>query len=111
VTNEFNGEPQVLISNLAQTESGHRFVTVRLAGTRSNRAGLGAKVTVVTDSTSHTQVLDGKSGYLSQSSLPLYFGLGDARRIEEIRVRWPSGTEQTLVDVDSNTTIVIAEPD
>jgi hypothetical protein len=111
VTNEFNGEPQVLVSNLAQADSGHRYVTVRLVGTRSNRAGLGAKVTVVTDSATHTQVLDGKSGYLSQSSLPLYFGLGDASSIREIRVRWPSGTEQTVADADSDTTIVITEPD
>ena len=46
----------------------------------------------------HTQVQlnDGKSGYLAQSSLPLYFGLGDASSAESVKVRWPSGKEQVV---------------
>ena len=40
------------------------------------------------------QYNDGKSGYLSQSALPLYFGLGDADRIDRIEVDWPSGKKQ-----------------
>ena len=111
VTNEFNAEPQVLVSNLAQSNAQHNYVAVRLVGTSSNRAGLGATVTVRAEDSSFTQALDGKSGYLSQSALPLYFGLGDAGSIDEIKVRWPSGTEQTVNDVDSNTTVVITEPE
>ncbi len=44
----------------------------------------------------HTQVHDGQSGYLSQSSLPLYFGLGTAQSIDKISIDWPSGTHQEL---------------
>jgi hypothetical protein len=39
---------------------------------------------------------DGKSGYLSQSALPLYFGLGDAAKVESVEVTWPSGRKQAV---------------
>ncbi len=96
VTNEFNGYPQVLVSNLAQR---HRinFLKIRLRGTRSNREGLGAEVTVVLpDGRRILKPLDGKSGYLSQSDLPLYFGLAGADHADGIEVRWPSGRRQTV---------------
>ena len=90
VTNEFNGRPQVLISDLAQRHPVH-FLKVRLRG------GLGAEVTVVLPGGRRIlKVNDGKSGYLSQSDLPLYFGLGDADHAESIEVRWPSGRRQTM---------------
>ena len=43
-----------------------------------------------------TKVQDGKSGYLSQSSLPLYFGLGDAAKVDRVEVTWPSGVHQVI---------------
>jgi hypothetical protein len=45
-----------------------------------------------------TQFHDGKSGYLSQSSLPLYFGLGDTIRVDELEILWPSGTRQVIAN-------------
>jgi hypothetical protein len=57
-----------------------------------------------------TEWHDGKSGYLSQSVLPLYFGLGDAEQIDQIDVQWPSGQHQTLMKPGPlNTTIQIVE--
>jgi len=96
VTNEFNGPPQVLISDLAQRRD-VRSLTVRLRGTRSNRQGLGAEVTVLlANGRRILTARDGKSGYLSQSDLPLYFGLGKADSVSAIQVRWPSGETQTV---------------
>lgn len=43
-----------------------------------------------------TKVHDGKLGYLSQSSLPLYFGLGELTKIDRIEVTWPSGARQVV---------------
>ena len=58
----------------------------------------------------YTKVMDGQTGYLSQSSLPLYFGLGDSDTVDEIRVRWPSGTEQTMEGpISSGTDVEIVE--
>jgi enediyne biosynthesis protein E4 len=96
VTSEFNAPPQVLISDLAQRRRVH-MLKVRLRGTRSNRQGLGAQVTVVLpDGRRVLKVLDGKSGYLAQSDLPLYFGLGAADHAASLEVRWPSGQHQTV---------------
>jgi hypothetical protein len=112
VTNEFNGGPQVLVSDLAQRHVVH-YLKVRLRGTRSNRAGLGAQVTVVLpDGRRLLKLLDGKSGYLSQSDLPLYFGLAGADHAASIDVRFPSGRRQSVAGpINTGQTIDILEPD
>jgi hypothetical protein len=111
VTNEFNAGPQVLVSDLAQRHPVH-FLKVRLRGTRSNREGLGAQVTVVLpDGRRMVKLLDGKSGYLSQSDLPLYFGLADADHAGSIDVLWPSGRHQSVAGpLKSGQTIEVVEP-
>ena len=111
VTNEFNAAPQVLVSDLAARRRVH-FLKVRLRGTRSNRDGLGAQVTVVLpDGRRILKGLDGKSGYLSQSDLPLYFGLADADHAGAIEVRWPSGRRQSVVGpLEAGQTIEVLEP-
>ena len=111
VTNEFNTEPMVLVNNLTSMSATTRYLKVSLKGTTSNRSGIGARVELKTDTGSYVQVMDGKSGYLSQSSMPLYFGLGDAGKIEEIRILWPSGNQQVISDLKKmNTLLEIEEP-
>jgi len=111
VTNEFNAGPQVLVSDLAQRHAIH-FLKVRLHGTRSNREGLGAQVTVVLpDGRRILKPLDGKSGYLSQSDLPLYFGLAGWDHAGGIDVRWPSGRRQSVAGpLKAGRTIELVEP-
>jgi hypothetical protein len=110
VTNEFNGEPMVLVSDLAQSPKPPSYLKVRLTGSRSNRSGVGARVSVRAGDRVYVQVMDGKSGYLSHSDLPLYFGLGDARQIDEVLVVWPSGTRQTVSPVKPNSLLELVEP-
>jgi len=112
VTNEFNAPPQILISDLAQRRRIH-FLKVRLRGTASNREGLGARVTVVLpDGRRMLKVMDGKSGYLSQSDLPLYFGLGTADHATSLDVLWPSGRRQTVAGpIAALGTLDVVEPD
>ncbi|MDP6553374.1 MAG: FG-GAP-like repeat-containing protein [Pirellulaceae bacterium] len=110
VTNEFNDRPMVLISDLTERKQDVHFVKVALTGTASNRDGLGATVRVQTSQGTYLKTHDGKSGYLSQSSYPLYFGLGDAGEVTKIEVTWPSGTVQ-VVDgpVAVNSVVAITE--
>ena len=109
VTNDFNSEPMVLISNLTEKKKIH-WLKVKLICTVSNRSGLGATVTVRAGSQTYTKVRDGKSGYLSQSLYPLYFGLGDADNVREIEVLWPSGRKQVVSGpIKLNELIEIAE--
>jgi hypothetical protein len=110
VTGEFNWHPQVLLSDLAQTRKVRRL-EVRLVGTRSNRDGLGARVTVKAGGLVQTRWHDGKSGYLAQSSMPLYFGLGGAEKVDEVEVLWPSGKRQTMTEgITLDRTLEIREP-
>ena len=110
VVEDFNSEPMVLISDLSSRKQIH-WIKVALEGTRSNRNGLGATVRVVAGAQTWTKYNDGKSGYLAQSALPLYFGLGDADRIDRIEVTWPSGQTQVLEkDLSINRLFTITEP-
>lgn len=96
VTNEFNGPPQILLSDLSARHPVHGL-TIRLRGTASNREGIGAAVTVVLpDGRRLLRVIDGKSGYLSQSDLPLFVGLGASGSAASVEVRWPSGRRQVV---------------
>jgi enediyne biosynthesis protein E4 len=109
VTNDYNSEPMVLISNLAQVKQIH-WLQVVLQGTQSNRNGLGATVRVKAGSRTFTKYNDGKSGYLAQSVLPLYFGLGEATKIDRVEIDWPSGRKQVLTkDLPINQTLKITE--
>jgi hypothetical protein len=110
VTNEFNAAPQVLVSNLAERKPVH-WVGVALVGTVSNRNGLGAAVRVTAGGRVLAEWHDGKSGYLSQSQMPLYFGLGEATTVDRIEIDWPSGRQQVVTDgLRANTTIRVTEP-
>jgi hypothetical protein len=109
VTNEFNAAPQVLISDLAQKKKIH-WLTVALSGSASNRDGLGATVRVTAGGRTQTRSHDGKSGYLSQSALPEYFGLGDANAVDRVEVLWPSGRRSVVEKPRVNAALRIAEP-
>jgi hypothetical protein len=109
VTNEFNDGPMVLISNLAEQKP-ISYLKVALQGSLSNRDGLAAVVRVHVGTRVYTQVHDGQSGYLSQSSYPLYFGLDEALVIDKIEIIWPSGESQTIQGpIDVNRVLTITE--
>lgn len=109
VTNEFNAAPQVLVSDLAQRHEIH-WLKLRLEGKRSNRDGLGASIAIHAGDRVLHRYHDGKSGYLSQSDMPLYVGLGDATKVDRIVVTWPSGIEQTVNGpFELNSTVDIVE--
>jgi hypothetical protein len=110
VTGEFNAVPQVLVSDLSKRLP-ISFLKVKRVGSRSHRDGLGATVRVVAGGKTYTRLHDGKSGYLSQSAMPLYFGLGSAKTVERVEVRWPSGARSTRKEgISPNTLLELREP-
>ena len=112
VTNDFHSRPMVLISSLSQGKPDFRYLKIQLQGTRSNYAGLGATVQVTAAGRTATQVHDGQSGYLSQSDLPLYFGLNSAETVDRVVVLWPSGSRQVLEGpIQTNQQLIIVEAD
>ena len=101
------GAPPTLLINRAQN-SNHR-VLFQLNGTKSNRAAIGARVTV--KSASFTQFNEVRSGgsYLSQNDLRLHFGLGGDEKIGTVEIAWPSGNKDVLHDLDADQIYVIVE--
>ena len=84
-------------------------VAFRLRGTKSNRDAIGAAVTVEAKSGRQTRTLQAGSGFLSQHSKELFFGLGDAGGTIRASIRWPSGLVQQLNDLPLNHRIWVEE--
>ena len=100
----------VLLSDLSARKPLLRYLKIELVGTRSNRSGLGAKVSIRTGARTYVQVRNGKSGYLSQSLFPLYFGLGEAETVDQIEIQWPSGRKQVVSGpIETNGLIEVTE--
>ena len=92
-----------------QSESGYNAVSFDLRGTRSNKDAVGAKITIETDSGSRSKYVKIGSGFLSQSSRRVWFGLGNQDGIRQVKIEWPSGEVQTVRDLPVNHRIVIVE--
>ena len=91
-----NGGPARLLHNEGGT--GHHWIRVSLEGDgkHSNRSAIGAKVTLEAGGHVQYQQVTSARGYLSQSELPVTFGLGKTTRVDKITIRWPGkngGTE------------------
>jgi hypothetical protein len=88
----------------------NRWLRVRTAGTASNRDGIGARVTVsgAQPRPQWSMVRTGSS-YLSQSELPLTFGVGQAAGPFQVEVRWPSGKTDTRTGVGPNQELTVTE--
>ena len=87
----------------------HRL-RLTLAGTVSNRDGIGAKVRVLRDQGAPlSRMVKTGSSYLSQSELPLTFGLGAASKVTAIEIIWPNGTTERVAGVNANQAVTIQE--
>jgi hypothetical protein len=87
-----NNGPAYLYRN--DQNSGHRSIRFYLAGTKSNRDAIGTVVRIFNGKEAQMRMVQGGFSYLSQSELPVTFGLGQRDRIERLVVEWPSGTTQ-----------------
>ena len=87
-----------------------RFVRVKLIGNRSNRDGIGARVTVTRpDGHQQWRLVHSGSSYCSQSDTALTFGLGENHRAQSIEVVWPSGQVDRVGPVVANRVAFIEE--
>ena len=97
-----NGGPAVLFRN--DQLAGNRSVRLRLIGTKSNRDAIGATVRVFHDGTFQTRMVKSGSSYLSQSELPVTFGVGRRDKVERVVIAWPSGKVEEFKDVATGRT-------
>jgi hypothetical protein len=109
VITEANGPARLL-----RNENGNQndLLRVKLTGTRSNRDGIGAKLTLQVDKNLRLlRMVKTGSGYLSQSELPVTFGLGkpDPARRMRLTIVWPSGQKDTIENITPNQAITAQE--
>ena len=100
--------PQIRILKLAMKECGNA-IAIRLRGTKSNRDAIGAAVTIVSESGRQTQYVQAGSGFLSQHTKELFFGLGKTGGVVSAEIRWPSGLTQKVDGLPLNHRIEIEE--
>jgi|HubBroStandDraft_2_1064218.scaffolds.fasta_scaffold14727_2 hypothetical protein len=101
------GEPPSLLMNRTATAN-HR-VLFKLVGNKSNKAAIGARVTVKSGGFSQMSEVCGGASYLSQNDLRLHFGLGKAARMSDVNIRWPNGETEILHDVPADFIYTIVE--
>jgi enediyne biosynthesis protein E4 len=87
----------------------YRSIRFRLVGTKSNRDAIGATVRVFANGQQQTRMVRSGSSYLSQSELPVTFGLGTTERIERVVVDWPSGGKEEYEQLAAGRTFQIVE--
>jgi len=101
-----DGPPTLLLN---QTESNHHRVSFRLVGTKSNKAAIGARVTVKAGKLVQFSEVRGGGSYISQNDHRLHFGLGSEATLNQVEIQWPSGKSETLRDVPADFVYTIVE--
>jgi hypothetical protein len=100
-------EPPSLLKNM--NADGYHRVLFKLIGTKSNRAAIGARVTIRSAGVKQISEVRGGASYLSQNDLRLHFGLGAAKKMESVEIRWPSGKVERLENVAADAIYAIVE--
>ena len=114
-----DGDLDLLVVNcgegvvLFQNDGGNHnnWLKILVIGRTSNRNGIGARIELTAGKSRQIREVISGSSYLSQSSLEIEFGLGKASVVDQIRILWPSGSKQTLTDINVNQKLVVTEPD
>jgi enediyne biosynthesis protein E4 len=114
-----DGDTDVVVSNVGQNavvlrnDGGHRrnWLGIQTVGTKSNRDGIGSRVTVVSASATQSFTVTTAVGYLSSSDKRLLVGLGGDSMAKLVEIRWPSGLVQKFDNVKAGQILVATEPD
>jgi enediyne biosynthesis protein E4 len=105
-------EPPSLLRNdyiSAGGRGANNWLKLKLAGTKSNRSAIGAKVRVKIGARIQTQEVTSQTSYYSHNDLRLHFGLGESNRADQVEIRWPNGQSETVKDIAANQIVTIRE--
>jgi enediyne biosynthesis protein E4 len=111
-----DGHEEALVNNMNEGPSLYyntapvgNWISLQLVGVKSNRAALGAAVTLEQGNDKYEKEVRSGDGYISQSDLTLHFGLANSSKAEKVVIRWPSGLVETLTDLPANQYYVVRE--
>ena len=99
VVEDLDGKPMILRN---PGVPGNHWVSFELAGTKSNRLAIGARLKIVAGGMTQTAQIHSGGSYLSQHDLRVHFGLGPATRIDSLEIRWPSGSVDVVKDMTAD---------
>ncbi|MGY8649161.1 MAG: ASPIC/UnbV domain-containing protein [Verrucomicrobiales bacterium] len=85
------------------------YARIRLEGSESNRAGIGARLTATVGARKLVRDLFPQNGFMGQGPAEIIFGLGDATAIDHLEVRWPSGKRQVYDNLAANQYFLLKE--
>ena len=110
VTNNGAGV-NLLLNEGSDAEAGARAnaMLVRVIGTKSNRSGIGTRLTLTTGGRRQLREVQSGSSYLTQNDLRAHFGLGAANGSERLEIRWPSGATEVVADLPANHVVTVRE--
>src|SRR6266436_1079331 len=106
VVMNMDGPPQLLLNQGG--DHNHR-VLFKLVGTKSNKMGIGAKITVTAGKLVQTGEVRAGGSYLSSNDPRLHFGLASESKMNEVTIRWPSGDKDTMKDVPADFIYTLTE--
>jgi hypothetical protein len=101
------GQPPSLLIN--RNGSPNHRVLFKLVGAKSNRAAIGARLTVKAGGVTQFSEVRGGASYLSQNDLRLHFGLAGADKMDEVTVAWPTGKTETLRNLAADFVYIVEE--
>jgi len=99
VIGDLDGSPMVLRNHGVP---GRHWVSFELAGTKSNRLALNARIKITAGGVTQTDEIHSGGSYLSQNDLRVHFGLGVAAKIDSVEIHWPSGKVETLSNLKAD---------
>jgi hypothetical protein len=100
-------DPPTLLRN--ESENANHWISIRTVGTKSNRDGIGARVTLSAGGRRQIQEVTSGGSYLSQNDLRVHFGLGSETKIDWIEIRWPSGAVDKIENASADRFLTVEE--
>jgi len=111
-----DGSLEIVINNMYDTPSllknqGERgnWIILKTIGTKSNRDGIGARVTILAGGRKQMDEVRSGGSFISQNDLRLHFGIGDASKVDRAEVIWPSGRNEFFSDLTAGQVVLIEE--
>jgi hypothetical protein len=101
-----NGPPSLLVNRVTYP---NHWIEIKTVGTRSNRSGIGARLTLKTASRTQIDEVRSGSSYISNNDMRVHFGLGATPEIEYLEVHWPSGLVERFRNLPLDTIVMVKE--
>jgi len=99
VISNMNAHPSLLVN---QIKSPNHWIAFRIIGTKSNRDGIGARISLQAGGRVRVDEVRSGSSYSSNSDMRIHFGLGATEKIDFVQVRWPTGLVERFENLPVN---------